>query len=178
MASGGQPPDTLNERHRLMVLLVALGWSNAEIGKALDYSPNRVSIIRQSPLFKSFVAREQERLAAEIRTRHLDAIELLQADTPDNIAFIRNLRLGKIDDDGVPRGIDPDTLDVARLRLDAAKTLLDRQVPKRSEGTTETTIRITLEDRRRFEEVDREFAIPVESLPDALAGMAAQDDEG
>ncbi len=66
MPTTNTPPKSMNERHKLVALMVIGGATNVEIGEALDFHPTRIAAIRNSPLFQALV--EQHRRELQART--------------------------------------------------------------------------------------------------------------
>ena len=62
---GHQPLKSLNHRHQLIAYLVLAGRTTAEIASALEMSEMGIAAVRQSPLFKAFLAE----LSADLRGR-------------------------------------------------------------------------------------------------------------
>jgi len=58
------PPQSLNERHKLVALMTIGGATNVEIAEALDFHPTRVAAIRNSPLFQALVEKHRRELQA------------------------------------------------------------------------------------------------------------------
>lgn len=63
----GAPPDTLNARHRHVAVLEAAGFSAIEIGEIVGLHPNRISTVRQSPLYQALLQVELHKRAEALR---------------------------------------------------------------------------------------------------------------
>lgn len=153
-------PKTLKAKHQMIALLVATGQlTNRQIAKKLRISANRISTIKNSPLFAAMVRDFQSQIAK----RGMDkAIDMIMADAPKNIEFIRDVR------DGMFEGDEEGHL---RIRMSAATFLGDRQVSKKSESSVTTTSTHTylVEDRRRaqLENDAKEIGRPMSDSVDA-----------
>lgn len=143
---------------RLVCLAAATGLQPREISQQIpSLSTQKVNKILASPLAKVLV----DQFVKEITERGLQsAVSRLGVDTPKNLSFLIDARDGKFD------GTDPDDM---RVRMKASETLFDRQMPKRTESTTEATLRITVErpEREAIDAVCEEIGepIPLIALP-------------
>lgn len=109
-------PATWTQRHQLVLYLYIAGRRTSEIAAELRYSPHRVSMIINSPLF-------QDRKAALLRqlegATHGDLLDAIRREAIPNFEFLQGLR----DDETVP----------VQIRLRAAQTIaeqLDRVLPR------------------------------------------------
>ena len=181
MTSGG-PPDALNDRHRLLATYIALGYTNEEAGRELDLAPNRISIIRQSPLFAHEVEQERRRIRTQITA---DALGLLHQEALPSVRRLAELR---------------DQSDNLNVALGASNSIVDRVVPKTLRHEEERTLRIVFDaevlaemrealvEDGAFVEVEEALALPdpegvhradpgprLESLDDVLAALRADE---
>lgn len=160
--NGAKPPP---EKAEMLAMMLATGrFSLAQLAKFLDLTPAYIQTMRKSPLFANQVKKWQDKIYASIVDA---AISDLLADSQENIAFLRSVRNGEIEDD------EPA---VMRARLRAAEVLLDRQVPKASNALEDTGgvhITINTEARERFKKAAIEVE-SVEALPSPPADAASQ----
>jgi len=163
---------SLKPKHRHMAALIAAGYSTRRTAQQLGVSEHAVYIARHSPLFKL----EVERLTKELADRTVkDFTSAVMEDGDTNTRFLKGVRDGDYDSH------EPE---IVRFRLDASKTLFDRQMPKRLPGSTDQRINITFsaEDKREMDDVCVEIGEPIEigierlRLQEALP--PADDDDG
>lgn len=135
---------------------MAAGLKATEAASRLDMSVQRVYQIQQSPLFQALV--EHKRAAHSLAVRERVAEKLL-GDGERNIDFLIGLRNGAAD-------ILADDTDKVRLRLDASKVLIDRQAPKRSEQTSESTfvLRVEAGERAALDAVAAEVLVDMDDV--------------
>lgn len=156
----GGPPDKLNNRHKFLAALIALGWSNTRAARELGMHPNRVSTIAQSPLFKAIVEQKREAYEKELTS---DLLASIREDGPKTFKFLQEMRDAQVPDFD---GMTP--VDRTKLRLQAAQTLFDRQVPKKVEatgGAAGVTVIVEAADRSRLDRALRAAAIDVDATP-------------
>ncbi|MCH7759848.1 hypothetical protein IIA15_00380 [candidate division TA06 bacterium] len=151
----GGPPEQLNERHNLMAYMVAIGQKPSDIASILKISPNRISIIKGSPLFKALVRKKQEEISDSMQGNLLDKISGEALPSVEKIVEIRDY------------GDDP------KDQLSAAKELLAYSVSKKHEVSIDETKTIrfeTQELREMFaafeEDSGKKAAIDVTPSPD------------
>lgn len=107
-------PKRLTERHRLVALMLAAGRTNVEVAHLTGLSPNRVSILRTSPLFQQLVEQERE----TIRRQAVEAvIHRLNGQAGPTLDTLINLR---------------DQRQNLQVALGAANSLFDRVVPRQT----------------------------------------------
>jgi len=109
-------PANWGQRHALILQLHLIGWRTSEIAAELRYSPHRVSMIINSPLFQDRKAALLRELAGDARAQFLDEI---RREAIPNFEFLRELR----DDTTLP----------ALVRLRAARAIceqFDRLIPR------------------------------------------------
>jgi hypothetical protein len=82
-------PATWSQRHALVLQLHLKGWRASEIAVELRYSPHRVSMIVNSPLFEERKAALLRELSGKSRGPYLDAVE---RDAVANFDFLCSLR--------------------------------------------------------------------------------------
>lgn len=114
MAANG-PPQSLNEKHKLVALMVIGGATNVEIATALDFHPTRIAAIRSSPLFQALV--DQHRRELQARTVG-GVIDLILGEGLASVEALVRLRDGA-ENESVQRSAASDLLDrnpqVARI---------------------------------------------------------------
>lgn len=165
-----QVPKALGANHRLMAFMIAAGMRPGEVARRVGMNKQRVSIIQRSPLFRTLV--EQHR--REIIERGMKTtIDKIMGDAPINVDFLRELRDGKVD--GIP--IDPDSVDIVRVRLQASNALFDRQAPKRTETDTRSHLTITVEHEQKLlaDQTCAEVGDPIEP---EFTNIDAADEQG
>jgi len=127
-------PANWNNRHELILYMYTAGQRNIDIAKALNYAPERVSAIVNSPLFQQ----QHERLLEELRGQTLDnLIDAIRKDAPKNFQALVELR-----DVFERNGGD------AKIRLGAMRQISreqDRVWPRKTEHTEEKTIRLVFD---------------------------------
>lgn len=109
-------PATWSQRHELVLRLHLTGWRASEIAAELRYSPHRVSMIVNSPLFQERKAALLRELTGDARAAFLDEI---RREAIPNFEFLRAMR-------------DDATLET-RVRVRAAQAIadqLDRLLPR------------------------------------------------
>lgn len=153
MASNG-PPDTLSDRHRLLATYIALGYSNEDAGRELKMSAQRVSIIRQSPLFVHEVDSERKRIRERITT---DAVTMLGTEAVPSVRRLVELR---------------DQNDNLAVAKGSADSILDRVIPRQVKHEEERTVRIVF-DAETMTEL-RETLIEDGVLADVEAAALAE----
>lgn len=153
--TSGYAPDRLRERHLLMAYMVIGGASNQAIADKLSYTYNRVSIIRNSPLFQAYLG--QLRRDLEEQTVG-DIAKWIHEETPKTLH-----RLGELRD-------QDDELGVA---LGAVKEILARGAPITTKVQEERTVRVLIaaDERRAME------AVLVEDGPTVIDVEPDGDDE-
>jgi hypothetical protein len=120
-ASAGSDPSRnrplrWTQRYELVLRLYLAGRRTTEIAEELRYSPHRVSMIINSPLFEERKATLVRELRGEI---HSGVLRDIEADAMRNFETLQELR----DNETVP----------VRIRLRAAQTIaqqLDRVLPR------------------------------------------------
>jgi hypothetical protein len=109
-------PRRWSQRHELVLRMHLGGWRTSEIAAELRYSPHRVSMILNSPLFQERKAALLRELAGDDRAQLLDAI---RREAVPNVQFLCAVR----DDETLPTAV--------RLRAaQAIATAIDRVVPR------------------------------------------------
>lgn len=106
--TSGYAPDKLNNRHRVLAYLLAVGRKQNEIAAILEYSPNRVSILANAPDMIAEVARLQNELKGSTFAAFLQKVDEERINTLDRLVYLRDN--GTKDDN---------------VMLGAAKALLD-----------------------------------------------------
>ncbi len=131
------PPKKLKPRHLTMASLAAIGMTDRQIAKELGCSHHTVKITRQSPLFQLEVQRLSRTQQEKISNAYVDQV---MDDGARNVKFLKKLRDGDLFD-------DPRETDALRLRLDASKTLFERQMPRQRENAAQgaPTVQVILQ---------------------------------
>jgi len=146
-------PESLN-REMLTILLAFNRFAPAQLAAAFGLALDDVDRMRQDP--------DVVELVSDIRgllPRPGDINELLMSDAERNIRWLRKVREGTFDK------VDAKLL---RVRTDAAKTLLDRQVPKKVAVSIETTRAIDVTPMQ-VERMRKLLAAPVDEIEEADA---------
>ena len=162
-------PKRLRSTHFTMAALRAAGWKYSEIAKELKLSPHTVRATATSPLFKLEVERLTRKQTEAISSRYVD--QVLQ-DGERNVTFLKDVRDGKPFD-------EPTAIDAMRIRMDSAKTLFDRQMPKRQEGEGQTTVTVILQPQEQIvmAEALRDVGQSIPQLDDVIAEFKRAEDE-
>jgi len=141
--SSNTPPKKLNDKHALVAYLALAGATNVEIAASLDYHPNRVAAIRDSPLFKTLLTK----LQGDLRQRTVGSvIDKIIAEGPGSVNVLVELR---------------DHAEGEMVRLNAARDLLDRNPD---------TAKVSREDRREEVRILLDTSA-IQRLTGALADM-------
>lgn len=154
---------TLRPRHHTMAALVAANMSAGEIAKRLGMHVNAVYRAMGSPLFKLEVERLTKKNVKEISDNYVDSVI---NDGARNVRFLKRVRDGKLND---LQYCDP--IDRVRLRLDASKTLFDRQMPKKQDnGNAAPQVNIVLspQEQRVMVESLKAVGAPIKQLDDLI----------
>jgi len=142
------------ERQQMLAMMLATGkFTTKQICSLLNVTPATIRTLRDSPLFRTQIQKYQQHVFDSIVDA---AVADLLADAPDNVAFIKDVRAGRIED-------HPQALNV---RMRAAETLLERQIPKR-ERTGDAGVRIVInaETKERFQTTFKELEA-LEDMPE------------
>jgi hypothetical protein len=98
------------------LLIVQGGKTDKEIARDLNISVATLRVFRDSDLFREQVAA----ISAEVEERGIENItDALTGDTPENLRFVKNVRSGWF----------ADSQQRMQIRMQAAKMLLDKQLP-------------------------------------------------
>jgi hypothetical protein len=123
-------------------MLASGRFTDAEVVETTGLSGAALDIMRASPLFQATVARFRDKLYDEARDRLMAD---LMADASANLAFIKDAREGRVDDNPQMLG----------KRMQAALALLDRALPAAPRGAqgavAGVTITIQAEAAKRIE---------------------------
>lgn len=133
--------------------MVASRMSDQDIAAIVGCGDRHVQTLRASPLFRSMVETHKKTI---VDVGIKSALDMLTADAPHNVKFLRNVRDGlDIDDD----------IDRARLRLSAAGMLFERQVPKKSEQeiNKHTTFTVEFQRKQLADEACKEVDDPIDT---------------
>lgn len=154
--SSGGPPDTLNDRHRLLASYIALGYSREDAAAKCGISKGRVDTIMTSPLMTHEIAQERRRIRERITA---DALGLLQQEAVPSVRRLVGLR---------------DQDDNRTVALGATNSILDRVIPKTTRLEEDRTLRIVfdaeiLTDMREAMIEDGAFVDVEEALGQATA---------
>lgn len=118
----------LSPRHRQIILMSALGKTQAEICRELGISQSWLSLMLNLPNVKLSIEKLQKDIEGEAVATHVDRLQTLVPRALDRIEDLM--------DNGVPQDA---------VRLGAAKDILDRTIPKRTFHEEEQTVRLVLE---------------------------------
>ena len=162
-----QPLAKLNDRHKLIALMIALGRKHVEIAAELGISTVTVSTVSRTPAFQLQVKHIQEQIQQETTGAFMDRV---MREGPATLAKLTSLR------DGARK---------EETQLSAAGKLWDTIVPKRTYNETDTTYRLVVEadglrtlakaiaeDEGRTLEIEDAVIVPNEIrayMPDELA---------
>lgn len=152
-------PKKLKPRDFTLAMLVACDVPDKEIAKELNLSVATVRAVKRSPLCKLEVQRLKRQQADQASVNYVDQV---MQDGERNVQFLKDIRDGKIIDE----------TDVLRVRLDASKTLFDRQMPKQREGDATNhgvTVVFNQNDQRQMLAVMQEAGVTIPSLDDVIA---------
>lgn len=143
---GKGPKRSLTSKQKKLAEGLAAGLSLTAAAANAGLSRTRAQVVQKSTLFQSVVAETKKDQAA---TKADNALGQVAEDTSKNVRFIQDVRDGSLKD-------NPSAL---RVRLQAATSLLDRQLPRKVESKVEevVTIRIDggmLDSMRRIIEED------------------------
>ena len=157
------PPKKLKPKHLTMAALAATGMTDRQIAKELGCSHHTVKITRQSPLFQLEVTRLSRTQQERISNNYVDQV---MQDGERNAKFLRKVRDGQLADLQ-----DCDSADRMRFRLDASKTLFDRQMPKQKEGSAATpTVQVILQKNEQLIMHDalKDVGVTIPQLDDVI----------
>lgn len=102
-------PRKLRERHKMVIYLEAAGWKPIDIGRAMGYSPSRVSLILNSKHPEVLAMKAQA--ALQVRDNTLDLLTRFRAEAEKSLDTLVEVR--------------DQTAEVGQRRL-AARDILDR----------------------------------------------------
>jgi len=111
--SVGGVPDTLNDRHILAAHMVVLGKSAREIADKLDYTLNRVYLIKRSPLFQAKVAQIRAEVEERLFEQAVDMYAAFDAEAPFAFQTLREIHRDRSKNDSVRRQAALDILERA-----------------------------------------------------------------
>lgn len=147
----GGPPTKIGHRHRLLILMFAMGKTNAEVATELGYNLARVGIIKGDPKVKLEIEHLQRQMSQETLGTFMDKVVAEAGPTLDRLKVLR--------DQDAELGV----------ALGAAREIWESVVPKRSKHEEERTLKLVIEggdfkalaeaivvDRRREIEIDGE----------------------
>ena len=159
------PKRGLNERHYKVAALLASGWDVEAVAIETGFAPATIRAIKNSPLMRVEIDRIKERILEKHATT---VAEIMARDTPKNVKFLTDVRDGTYDDVDAP---------VLGQRVKAATVLADRQLPKKTEQTTEThhTFTIEREVGALLESTEREMGVETLALPPPAVTVDADD---
>ena len=167
-------PKKLNDKHRMVSYLVAAGQTRSQVAEVTGFTPEYLTTLTRSPLFK----RQLARIRQEVEDRAVGAIvDQLQERTVNEADGALDTMI--------------ELMNGARnenVRLGAATNILDRAVPKQTKHQEEQTIRISIdsealqgmsavvEELKQFapETIDADFSVapekPLEGASDEFTG--------
>lgn len=151
MASGG-PPDALNSRHYEIAALDAAGYTNVEIARITSSNANRISIVKQSPLYQALLSLERKKLQDCRRDSVVGRMEELT-----DLAFTAKRDCLE----------QRENLSVANA---AADSVLDRVLPKVKEDVGERVlhVKLSVDEATRLRRVMLEDADDIDVTPPGL----------
>ena len=120
-------PQKLNDRHRLIALMMAMGRRETEIAVELSVSPGMVSALTRSPMFQLQLERIRKTIESEATGVFMDKVVAQAQPTLDRLTYLR------------------DNARHESVQLGAAKSLFDAIVPKRVAGESEVVTRLVIE---------------------------------
>lgn len=123
----GGPPTKIGHRHRLLILMFAMGKSNAEVATELGYNLARVGIIKSDPKIKLEIEHLQHQMSQETLGTFMDKVV---AEAEPTLKRLKELR-----DQDAELGV----------ALGASKELWESVVPKRSKHEEERTLKLVIE---------------------------------
>lgn len=120
-------PKKVSERHRLMILLAAMGKGTSEIAREVDVTPQWASTVLNAPRFKLQVKHLQDQIEQESLGTFVDRLNAEAEPTLDRIIDLR----------------DNSKLD--QVQLGAARTIFNKIVPDISRNEEERTLKLVVE---------------------------------
>ena len=85
-------PQKLNDRHRLMALMVVGGAKDKEISEVVGLSASRLAVVKKSPLFQEQCERYREQLDAKRLDTMAAVMNRLQAEAMPSVERLAYLR--------------------------------------------------------------------------------------
>lgn len=166
---GKGPKKALTGKQKKLAQGLAAGLSISAAAANAGLSRTRAQVVNKSVLFQAAVAEYRKDQAA---TKADTALGQVAEDTSKNVRFIQDVRDGTLKD-------NPSAL---RVRLQAATSLLDRQLPRKVESKVEEviTIRIDgamLDSMRRVVEEDDLPVIDITPPGRPIAELEAEEAE-
>ncbi len=142
--NAGNKPTRLEEmkaKHRQIMRMEVLGFSNAEIAKDVCYTPAAVYNIRQSPLYKSELARLQSEAdeAAKEKSVSLKVKKVFVDEAEESARKLARLR---------------DNAKEGSVQLKSAMEILDRAGYTAKNRESSPLINITITDRQ-MQDIDK-----------------------
>lgn len=156
-------PKALKPKHMTLAMLVAVDTPDAVIAKELGLSKATVRAVKRSPLCALEVQRLKRQQGDAASKNYVDQV---MDDGDKNVKFLKAVRDGKIIDEA----------DSLRIRMDASKTLFDRQMPKQKEGQVNNagvTIVFQQSEQRAMAEAARDAGVMIPHLDDVIAEFEA-----
>lgn len=160
-------PKALKPKHMTLAMMVACDMPDHEIAKELKLSVATIRAVKRSPLCQLEVQRLKRQQGDAASKNYVD---LVMEDGEKNVKFLRAVRDGKIIDE----------TDSLRVRMDAAKTLFDRQMPKKTENTganAGVTIVFQQSEQRAMAEAVRDAGLRIPQLDDVIVDFEREEAE-
>lgn len=145
MCTIDQQPEAMSSRIQLVVALDIAGYNGNEIAENTGYTPGRVSIIRNSPLFKEARAKRWQDLQSKVTDKKSD--DIVRGDPVE--LKIKSLALEAV-------GVQAALLSGAGsefVKNSVANSLLDRAGYKPYTEKTKISVEVTEKMADRFEKV-------------------------
>lgn len=153
-------PKTLKPKHLTLAMMVAVDMPDAEIAKELGLSKATVQAVKRSPLCQLEVTRLKRQQGDAASKNYVDQV---MEDGEKNVKFLKAVRDGKVIDE----------TDALRVRMDAAKTLFDRQMPKKTENSGAANAGVTIvfqqSEQRAMADACRDAGVRIPQLDDVIA---------
>jgi hypothetical protein len=88
--SSHRPPEVLSPKHRLVALALAAGRSPRDIAQSLGISEQRISVLKQSPLFVALVEEELRHIREHLVSTVAERMNAEASRTLDRMVELRD----------------------------------------------------------------------------------------
>jgi hypothetical protein len=88
--SNHRPPEVLSPKHRLVALALAAGRSTRDIAQSVGISEQRISVLKQSPLFRALVEEELRHIREHLVSTVAERMNAEAARTLDRMVELRD----------------------------------------------------------------------------------------